>query len=106
MNDFSEIEGELKKTTPGAGPPELLTGIENALAQQGPTTPTSGMLRRRIRARELAAVRARAVSLARHFFCCWPEWTTNSNRPAGAGGRGQRQLRKPLVAICDLCPLA
>lgn len=41
MNDFSEIEAELKKLRPAPVRPELLAGIENALAQP---TPTSGVL--------------------------------------------------------------
>ena len=44
MNDFSELENELKKLRPVAPSPELLTRIESALAEPAGATPTAGIL--------------------------------------------------------------
>src|SRR2546428_3426373 len=53
MNDFSEIEAELKKLRPAQIRAELTARIERALAEQtpAPITPTSGVLTRRRSAR-------------------------------------------------------
>ena len=44
MNDFSELENELKKLRPRATSPELATRIERALAEAPSATPTAGVL--------------------------------------------------------------
>jgi hypothetical protein len=46
MNDFSDIEAELKKLRPAAVRPELLAKIESAFAQPAHVTPGSGFLSR------------------------------------------------------------
>jgi len=47
MNDFSELENELKKLRPRPSSPELATRIERALAEAPSATPTAGVLSRR-----------------------------------------------------------
>ena len=47
MNDFSELESELKKLRPQAARPELMTRIERALAQPQTQTPAAGVMKRR-----------------------------------------------------------
>ena len=46
MNDFSELENELKKLRPQASSPELTARIEHALAEAPSATPTAGVLPR------------------------------------------------------------
>ncbi len=46
MNDFSELEAELKQLRPAAASPELATRIERALASVPAGTPTGGVLPR------------------------------------------------------------
>ncbi len=48
MNDFSEIEAELKKLRPRAVSPELAARVERALAQSDPGVQTAGVTKRRI----------------------------------------------------------
>lgn len=47
MNDFSDLERELKQLRPIAPAPELATRIECALAQEPHGTPAAGLLPRR-----------------------------------------------------------
>lgn len=47
MNEFSDLEAELKQLQPRAVSPELATRIETALSDEAPGTPTAGMLPRR-----------------------------------------------------------
>jgi hypothetical protein len=47
MNDFSELEGELKKLRPRAASPELAARIERALTEAPSTTATAGVLPKR-----------------------------------------------------------
>jgi hypothetical protein len=47
MNDFSELEAELKKLRPRASSPELATRIERALAEAPSATPSGGILPKR-----------------------------------------------------------
>ena len=47
MNEFSDLEAELKQLQPRAVSPELVTRIETALAREATSTPTAGMLPRR-----------------------------------------------------------
>ena len=56
MNDFTELETELKKMRPAPASPELATRIERALTEEPSTTPTAGLLpqRRRFRLNWLA----------------------------------------------------
>ncbi len=49
MDDFSELETELKQLRPRATSPELAARIETALAQRSSATPTAGVLPRRQR---------------------------------------------------------
>jgi hypothetical protein len=44
MNDFSELEAELKKLRPPAVSPELAARIERALAEAPTATPSAGVL--------------------------------------------------------------
>ena len=44
MNDFTELEAELKKLRPHAASPELATRIEQALAEVSGRTATAGVL--------------------------------------------------------------
>ncbi len=44
MNDFSDIENELKKLRPAAPSADLVSRIEVALAQPEPATPSAGVL--------------------------------------------------------------
>lgn len=44
MNDFSELENELKKLRPRAASPDLAMRIERALAESPSATPTAGLL--------------------------------------------------------------
>jgi hypothetical protein len=46
MNDFSEIENELKKLRPRAATPELTSRIERGLNEAPSATPTAGVLPR------------------------------------------------------------
>jgi hypothetical protein len=46
MNDFSELESELKKLRPAAASPELAVRVEHAL-QAEPQTQTAGVVKRR-----------------------------------------------------------
>ena len=46
MNDFSELEAELKQLRPTAPSPELSTRIEHALEQAPAETPTAGIIPR------------------------------------------------------------
>jgi hypothetical protein len=46
MNDFSELENELKKLRPRATSPDLATRIGRALAEVPSATPTAGVLPR------------------------------------------------------------
>lgn len=43
MNDFSDLEAELKQLRPRAASPELASRIEAALAQETNATPTAGV---------------------------------------------------------------
>lgn len=47
MNDFSELEAELKKLRPRAASPELATRIERGLAEVSGRTATAGVLPKR-----------------------------------------------------------
>ena len=47
MNDFSDLEGELKQLRPRAVSAELEARIESALAQQATSTATAGLLPQR-----------------------------------------------------------
>lgn len=47
MNEFTDLEAELKKLQPRATSPELAARIETALAQEMTSTPTAGVLPRR-----------------------------------------------------------
>jgi hypothetical protein len=47
MNDFSELEAELKKLRPHAASPELAARIENAMAEVSGRTATAGVLPRK-----------------------------------------------------------
>jgi len=47
MNDFSELEAELKQLRPAATSPDLMTRVERALAEHAALTPTAGVLPRR-----------------------------------------------------------
>ncbi len=49
MNDFSELEAELKKLRPRDASPQLATRIEQALAEVSSTTATAGVLPKRSR---------------------------------------------------------
>ncbi len=51
MNDFSELEAELKKLHPAPVSAELLARLEHAIAQSE-TTPTAGLLPRRAKHRK------------------------------------------------------
>jgi hypothetical protein len=44
MNDFSELEGELKKLRPARTSPDLVARIERALAESPVEIPTAGVL--------------------------------------------------------------
>ena len=44
MNDFTDLEAELKQLRPIAASPELMTRIERALAAAPSATPTAGVL--------------------------------------------------------------
>ncbi len=46
MNDFSDLEAELKQLRPIAASPELMTRVERAL-EAAPSTPTAGVLPKR-----------------------------------------------------------
>jgi hypothetical protein len=47
MNDFSELESELKKLRPRSASPELVARIEHALAEVSGRTATAGVLPKR-----------------------------------------------------------
>jgi hypothetical protein len=47
MNDFSELEAELKKLRPAQPSQELVARIENALQQSATQTPAAGVMKRR-----------------------------------------------------------
>src|SRR3954465_16038334 len=47
MNDFSELESELKKLRPQAVRPELMARVERALQQPQTQTPAAGVMKRR-----------------------------------------------------------
>jgi hypothetical protein len=47
MNDFSELEAELKKLRPRAASPELSARIERAFAEAPSATPSAGILPKR-----------------------------------------------------------
>ena len=49
MNDFSELEDQLRKLRPAAPSPELVNRIEKALAEQGAAVPTAAVLPRQRR---------------------------------------------------------
>ncbi len=51
MNDFSELEAELRELRPAAPSPELALRIERSLASAHSTTPAAGILPRPKRAR-------------------------------------------------------
>lgn len=46
MNDFFELESDLKKLRPARTSPELMTAIERSLALESEVTPTAGLLPR------------------------------------------------------------
>lgn len=45
MNDFYELESELKRLTPRAAAPDLMARVEQALAQPEAQTPSAGVTR-------------------------------------------------------------
>jgi hypothetical protein len=47
MNDFSELEAELKRLQPAAVSPDLTARVERALASATTSTPTAGLVPRR-----------------------------------------------------------
>jgi hypothetical protein len=80
MNDFSDLEAELKKLRPAAGSPELEMRVERALHETPNSTATAGVVARRKIARinwlplglGLAAA-ATLLLLARHNFESAPQ---------------------------------